>query len=71
MFYYKLKVLTDSSMHKSVLSKSTTLHCIQCLLGGFNRSAPALIFRALGSFRPRFLLKNRSIAIFGKIVSRK
>lgn len=61
--FYSLYVLTDSSMHRSVPSKSITLHCIQCLLGGFKRSAPALIFRALGSFRPRFLLKNRSIAI--------
>lgn len=61
-----LRVLTDSSMHRSVPSKSITLHCMQCLLGGFKRSAPALMFLALGSFRPRFLLKNRSIAMVGK-----
>lgn len=48
-------------MHRSVPSSSMTLHCIQCLLGGFKRSAPDFMFRALGSFRPRFLLKNRSI----------
>lgn len=53
-------------MHRSVPSKSITLHCIQCLFGGFKRSAPVLMFRAFGSFRPRFLLKNRSIVTDSK-----
>lgn len=53
-------------MHRSVPSKSITLHCIQCLFGGFKRSAPDLMFRAFGSFRPRFLLKKRSIATTSK-----